>query len=302
MAVLAPLLSPYGPDDVDILSANQPPSAAHWLGTDALGRDVWTRLRLRRAVQSARACDRHGHRHHRRHGSRSRRGVARRLARSRPRPGPRRAVRLPGPAVRRPGGGGARVRAGRTRHRSLHRVHAVRRQVHSLRGRTTAEPALYRGVPAARLLELAHVPLDTCCATSGSSSSPRRRSRSATPSSTSPPSPSSASAYKPPAAEWGLMVSNGAASVLNGSPWESLAAGVMIIVTVVAFNVLGERLASPRGGRHERFQVLPCWRSTTSTSTSESVVSDALSSRRGPQSCNPGSPSVWSASRAPGSR
>ncbi len=47
-----------------------------------------------------------------------------------------------------------------------------------------------------------------------------------------------------PAAEWGLMVSNGASAVLNGSPWESLSAGVMIIVVVVAFNVLGERLSS----------------------------------------------------------
>lgn len=44
IAILAPVLTPYSPDQVDILSASQGPSAAHWLGTDSLGRDVLTRL------------------------------------------------------------------------------------------------------------------------------------------------------------------------------------------------------------------------------------------------------------------
>ena len=48
----------------------------------------------------------------------------------------------------------------------------------------------------------------------------------------------------PPTAEWGLMVSNGQASILTGHPQESLFAGILIVVTVVAFNVLGDRLAS----------------------------------------------------------
>ena len=52
---------------------------------------------------------------------------------------------------------------------------------------------------------------------------------------------------QPPAAEWGLMVSEGQSSILAGHPQESLAAGVMIILTVVAFNLLGDRLASRQG-------------------------------------------------------
>jgi peptide/nickel transport system permease protein len=47
----------------------------------------------------------------------------------------------------------------------------------------------------------------------------------------------------PPAPEWGLMVSNGQSSILSGHPQESLYAGILIVVTVVAFNLLGERLA-----------------------------------------------------------
>jgi peptide/nickel transport system permease protein len=49
---------------------------------------------------------------------------------------------------------------------------------------------------------------------------------------------------QPPAAEWGLMVSEGDSALLNGFPQESLAAGAAIVITVVAFNVLGERLAA----------------------------------------------------------
>ncbi len=43
-AVLAPLIAPYGPNDLDLLSMKQPPSAAHWMGTDAMGRDLFSRL------------------------------------------------------------------------------------------------------------------------------------------------------------------------------------------------------------------------------------------------------------------
>jgi len=44
IALLAPVISPYGPDMVDVTIRLQPPSLDHWLGTDALGRDVLTRL------------------------------------------------------------------------------------------------------------------------------------------------------------------------------------------------------------------------------------------------------------------
>lgn len=43
-ALLAPLLAPLDPLDQDLLAIKQLPSAEHWLGTDALGRDIWSRV------------------------------------------------------------------------------------------------------------------------------------------------------------------------------------------------------------------------------------------------------------------
>jgi peptide/nickel transport system permease protein len=51
---------------------------------------------------------------------------------------------------------------------------------------------------------------------------------------------------QPPTATWGLMVSTGQSSILAGHPGESLVAGILIVITVVAFNLLGDRLASRR--------------------------------------------------------
>lgn len=47
----------------------------------------------------------------------------------------------------------------------------------------------------------------------------------------------------PPTAEWGLMVANGQASILTGHPQESIYASLLIVATVVAFNLLGDRLS-----------------------------------------------------------
>ncbi|MDC7219879.1 MAG: ABC transporter permease [Spirochaetales bacterium] len=44
ISLFAPLLSPYDRDQVDMANAYQKPSAEHWLGTDDLGRDTFTRL------------------------------------------------------------------------------------------------------------------------------------------------------------------------------------------------------------------------------------------------------------------
>jgi peptide/nickel transport system permease protein len=44
VAALAPWLAPYSPTEQDLLASRQPPSAAHWLGTDVLGRDVLARM------------------------------------------------------------------------------------------------------------------------------------------------------------------------------------------------------------------------------------------------------------------
>jgi ABC-type dipeptide/oligopeptide/nickel transport system permease subunit len=41
---LAPLLTPYQPNEIQMEEALQPPSAAHWLGTDTFGRDIACRL------------------------------------------------------------------------------------------------------------------------------------------------------------------------------------------------------------------------------------------------------------------
>ncbi|WP_456325506.1 ABC transporter permease [Desulfonauticus submarinus] len=44
LAVLAPYLAPYDPTAINVNAIFQPPSSLHWLGTDALGRDVFSRL------------------------------------------------------------------------------------------------------------------------------------------------------------------------------------------------------------------------------------------------------------------
>jgi peptide/nickel transport system permease protein len=44
IAIFAPWLAPYDPIASDVPQALQPPSAAHWAGTDQLGRDVLSRL------------------------------------------------------------------------------------------------------------------------------------------------------------------------------------------------------------------------------------------------------------------
>ncbi|MEW5957604.1 MAG: ABC transporter permease [Chloroflexota bacterium] len=44
MVFFAPLLAPYDYAEQDIPSMLQGPSPAHWLGTDHLGRDLWSRL------------------------------------------------------------------------------------------------------------------------------------------------------------------------------------------------------------------------------------------------------------------
>ena len=44
VAALAPVLAPYNPYAQDLNNRLMPPSAAHWLGTDAFGRDILSRL------------------------------------------------------------------------------------------------------------------------------------------------------------------------------------------------------------------------------------------------------------------
>ena len=44
IAAFAPLIAPYQPNEQDYTVVLQQPSAQHWLGTDAFGRDTFTRL------------------------------------------------------------------------------------------------------------------------------------------------------------------------------------------------------------------------------------------------------------------
>lgn len=44
LALLAPLLTTYGPNEVDTGAILEAPSARHWAGTDNLGRDLFARI------------------------------------------------------------------------------------------------------------------------------------------------------------------------------------------------------------------------------------------------------------------
>lgn len=44
LALIGPLLAPYGSNEQVYADARQPPSAEHWFGTDHLGRDVYSRV------------------------------------------------------------------------------------------------------------------------------------------------------------------------------------------------------------------------------------------------------------------
>ena len=247
VAVLAPLIAPYNPDNANILATNEGVSAAHWLGTDSFGRDLLSRL-----IYGARL---------------SLLGpaliitvatilgtvlaIARRVVRGMARPGGltgrRHPLRLPRPDLRDAGGRHVRTGPRGPGHRALDRLHALSHAGHPRRGPPPAQPPLRRrpatsmGLPA-RTICWRHLlpnvmPLLVVQATLSFGYALVDLA---------------AVSYlglgvQPPTAEWGLMVSTGQSSILAGHPQESLAAGLMIVATVVAFNLLGDRLAT----RHE---------------------------------------------------
>ncbi|MFE5285903.1 ABC transporter permease [Nocardia sp. NPDC056611] len=52
---------------------------------------------------------------------------------------------------------------------------------------------------------------------------------------------------QPPQADWGVMVSEGETGVLQGFPAESFVAGTALVLVIVSFNILGERLNDKQG-------------------------------------------------------
>ena len=44
LGIGAPIFAPIHPTETNLANALQPPSAVHWLGTDPVGRDVWSRV------------------------------------------------------------------------------------------------------------------------------------------------------------------------------------------------------------------------------------------------------------------
>jgi len=48
---------------------------------------------------------------------------------------------------------------------------------------------------------------------------------------------------QPPTPDWGVMAANGQPSILDGNPQQSLYAALVVVVAVVSFNLVGERLA-----------------------------------------------------------
>ena len=44
LAILAPFITPYDPNKIDLANKNLGPMASHWLGTDYLGRDMLSRI------------------------------------------------------------------------------------------------------------------------------------------------------------------------------------------------------------------------------------------------------------------
>ena len=42
--MFAPLLTPYKPEEMNLLNMLQPPSSEHWFGTDKIGRDIFARV------------------------------------------------------------------------------------------------------------------------------------------------------------------------------------------------------------------------------------------------------------------
>lgn len=247
-AAVGPFLAPYGPSDTDILAAGQGPSAAHLLGTDALGRDLLTRLLYGARLSFA---------------------------------GPGLIVAL---SVTLGTGLGilAAWRGGLT-DSLLSKAFNVLFAMPGILVVIVAGavfgggfwapvlslslvyvPFIARVVRSAALTEcaMAYVEAGRLAGMSAWRICTRHVLRNLLPLVLAQATVGFGSALmdfgsasflgvgiQPPQAEWGLMVGEGQAELLDGALGQSLCAGLMILISVVAFNLLGERLGNRSRGR-----------------------------------------------------
>lgn len=247
LALVGPSLAPYSPEQTDILAASQGPSAQHLLGTDALGRDILSRLLT----------------------------------------GARLSFAGPGLIVVVSTSVGAALAIVSAWHgglidKAMNRVLDIMFAVPGILVAVLAAavfgsgfwapvvslsvvyiPYVARVVRSAAVRER-HLPYVEACQLAGMRPfriCSRHILRNVAPIALAQATIAFASALmdfaaisflglgvQPPASEWGLMVSDGRSELLDGAPMQSLSAGVMIVLTVVAFNVLGERVSRKIGG------------------------------------------------------
>lgn len=246
LAIFGPAIAPYPPDQTDILAASQGPSPEHWLGTDALGRDILSRLLVGArlsfagpllivtvstlagtALALASAW----------HGGIIDTALSRSLNVIFAVPG----ILVAVIAVAIFGAGfWAPVLA-----LAVVYIPYVARIVRSAaveeRRRAYVESLQLAGVSALRI-NVSHIlpnvlPIVLAQATFGFGSALMDFGAISF----------LGLGVQPPTAEWGLMVAEGRSEMLGGDFWQSLSAGTLIVITVVAFNMLGERLTNHLG-------------------------------------------------------
>jgi peptide/nickel transport system permease protein len=242
IACLAPVLAPYSPSQTDILAANQGPSGAHWLGTDSTGRDIYSRLLFGARLTLL--------------GPTLIIAIATVVG-----------VALAISAVWFGGWYDAAVS------RTLNVLFALPGLLVAIVAVAVIGTGLTAPVVAlalaympyiARVLRsvalrersLAYVEAGQLVGLSGWAVCRRHLLPNVMPIIRAQATLAFGSALvdlaavsylglgvQPPTAEWGVMVASGQSSLLNGYPWESLTAGVAIVIVVVLVNMVGERLA-----------------------------------------------------------
>ncbi len=225
------------------------PDLAHPFGSDALGRDVLSRVifAFRVSLVGRHRLSRPGLHHRRPAGPPGR--LLRRLGRQ------------PGDAAARPAAGTAGAAAGHHVHRhhrargaggaAGHRAHlpAHRGPRHAWLCARGEGAALRRWCSLARSERVHACCVGTCCPTPWARPSSRERSSSRSPSRSKLPSPSLGLGAQPPTPSLGVMLNEGR-DVLTLAPWVTIFAGLAIAITVLAFTLIGDglrRRLDPRG-------------------------------------------------------